>query len=761
MGQCQVSLARPASTLALAVALFCLVSTASAAGPRVKFVNPTSKVLRDWPIAVSVPLAPGSARDVGALRLRSLSGDAVPSRGEILARWEDGSARWVRLNGTVELGPRQAGEFVVDAGAEAEVGKKGSGARVVVQQSDNKVEVDTGAMRLVVRQGSPRWLDLVSLEGKPITGVHLTGEARVNGHDCPLGPIQSLVVLATGPVRALVELRGRYEHCPLQYRVRLESFAGKPVVRAWHTFEVHAQEPTAHLERLSAALALPQLHRPQAAFLRGDHASPVQVHPPRTIRQADNTAYVIGADRQSGTLLGWFDLHDARMGVTLWARWFWQQYPQAVQFRENQLRYDLYDGSLGSALAGTGAAKTHEFVLAFRRSGKAWEIDELRNFPIEGTVEATGLATNYGLAGAAIGRTAEATQFVRRLIEAWGRVERSYDREEWDDRQKVECPRTEGPDPHERRRRGFYGMWNWGDWNYPGYHDTTKGCDAWGNLEYDLTQVLALSYAATGEGRLREAMEAAGRHFMDVDIIHFQPRYPQWVGMNHPKNPLHWSFELGGVDLGHTWTEGLLSLYLLTGDDRGLAAARGIGEFLLRRLKAPLKGNPRQFGWPQIALIALYEVTREPRYLEGAQQYARLGMERHRPDSIGDWKLGILAEGLAYTHRHSRSPEIRRWLSDYTRAVLAATEKTDIRLWPAVAYVAALDGNQAATRAAKAVVDRLDFGNWAKPFTIAGRVGFAILSNLGSADEKAGDFRNDGRNSHPRAETPEKAASPQ
>ena len=116
-------------------------------------------------------------------------------------------------------------------------------------------------------------------------------------------------------------------------------------------------------------------------------------------------------------------------------------------------------------------------------------------------------------------------------------------------------------------------MWNWGDWNFRGYQDTTKGTDSWGNLEYDTAYVLALTYAASGDAEVYDQMVAAARHFIDVDTIHACPTHPEWVGMNHPKNPLHFSFELGGPDLGHTWTQGSLAYYYLTGDER--APGRG------------------------------------------------------------------------------------------------------------------------------------------------------------------------------------------
>src|SRR5439155_1371620 len=75
-------------------------------------------------------------------------------------------------------------------------------------------------------------------------------------------------------------------------------------------------------------------------------------------------------------------------------------------------------------------------------------------------------------------------------------------------------------------------------------------------------------------------------HYPDVDIIHHAPGHPDWVGLNHPHKALHFAWEAAEkVDLGHTWTEGLVSYHRLTGDVRALAAARGIADALAGRVK--------------------------------------------------------------------------------------------------------------------------------------------------------------------------------
>lgn len=386
-----------------------------------------------------------------------------------------------------------------------------------------------------------------------------------------------------------------------------------------------------------------------------------------------------------------------------------------------------------------GAAKTHEMVLYFHgKTAPAPALLAALTEPLLGQVDPRWTVGTGALRNS-IAPGPPTAGFLHDLGVGFRSAQQRAETERWDDNGQVRCPAPKGeptagtPSAEaaspERPRRGLFGMFNWGDWNFPGYHDTTKGCDAWGNLEYDTTQVLALAYAASGERSYHEAMVAAARHFMDVDHIYFQSERPNWVGMNHPKNPLHFAFELGGVDLGHTWTEGLLSYFYFTGDERGLEAARGIADYLVHRSRtAGLRGNPRQWGWPQIALVAAYEATGDTAYKTAAVVYARGGMAAFPPDKIGEWKMGILADGLSYTHSAMQDPAMRDWLVRYAAAVAARGAGVDPRFLPALAYVGRVSANDAQSRAATAAITHIKFGNWGKPFTIAGRTGLRILS---------------------------------
>ena len=693
--------------------------------------EPSGVARAQWPISVGVPFPSGLLKDVSGLSV--LDGTTpAPAQTRVLSRWPDGSVRWALLDWQMDLRPREVRHWRVGTG------RVPVERTVKVTDGSDRIDVDTGPLQFTVAKDRFAPLAAVRLSGVsmltgPVTTFFDVGGKRID----PQAPT-SVKVTEPGPLRTRIEVRGRYT-AGFEYVVRIDAFANQPFVRVLYTFEQHDAEPYTFVRQL--AIALPLTFAGPASYAAGrEKGTPAVGTVPATgitVLQEDNDTLRIGAEHAAEHAAGWIDVHDASHGVALASRFFWQEYPQSFELRPNGLTYNLWPPAVPPAKVGMGVAKTHEFVLYFH--GKTVpapaQLAALRE-PLLGYVNGRWTAATRALRNG-IARSASTDGFLRELGTGYRAYQEHAAMERWDDSGQVRCAgrattRTAGTpvaeaSPAEHPRHGFYGMFNWGDWNFPGYHDTTKGCDAWGNLEYDMTQVLALAYAATGEQTYHESMVAAARHFMDVDRIYYQHAHPNWVGMNHPKNPLHFAFEIGGVDLGHTWTEGLLSYYYLTGDDRGLEAARGIADYLVRRSRsAGLRGNPRQWGWPQIALVAAYEATGDAEYRSAAQLYARGGMAAFPPEKLVGWKMGILADGLSYTDSVARDPVIRDWLVRYAAAVRTRGTDVDPRFLPAVAYVTRASAGD--PQAAPEAVTRLQFGTWGKPFTIAGRTGFRILS---------------------------------
>lgn len=164
-----------------------------------------------------------------------------------------------------------------------------------------------------------------------------------------------------------------------------------------------------------------------------------------------------------------------------------------------------------------------------------------------------------------------------------------------------------------------YGMLNWGDTVDMGYTVQGRGGGkpVWSNNEYDYPHACALMYARTGVRRFLDYLIVSAKHWMDVDICHYSSN-PLRIGgqwehtAGHCKN--------GVMVCSHEWVEGLLDYYHLTGDERGLESAIGIGENVLKLLETPMyqvpgEANARETGWALRTLTALYVETNDKKWL--------------------------------------------------------------------------------------------------------------------------------------------------
>ena len=685
--------------------------------------EPDGVARQHWPLTVSVPVARGAMRPGDPVVVRDETGTALPVQDRVLSAWQDGSVRWLLVDTQVDLRPNQERRLRVEHGTAVH-----PRAPLAVKAGAERVEVDTGALRFAVPRDHFALLEGLQPAGekRPLGGA--VGSLLVAGER--RGDAQRPVdvrILEQGPLRTRLALTGTYGN-GFDYEIRLDAYAGQPFVRVLHTFIDRHPAPFISMPRLAVELPLGEL-KPGTyragvvgARMRSDAIPEDGVR----LVQRDNVTAAIGDESEAMQLAGWVEASGSRVSVGIAARWFWQEYPQSFHVRRDGLTYNLWAPEADPANVGVGAAKTHEFAIWAAAPGRLPPgVGAALTDPLVGVVDPAAIAASGALPDAIAARE-PAARFARKAAEAGRRYLKRNAQEQWNDCGRVHCDDS----GLERTRVGAFGMWNWGDWNFRGYQDTVKGTDSWGNLEYDTTAVLALSSAASGDPELFEGMVVAARRYGDVDIIHASPPRPEWVGMNHPKNPLHFSFQLGGPDLGHTWAQGLVDYYYLTGDERALSAARGIADYLVTRVAGVVRGNPRQWGWPQIALLAVHEATGERRYLDAAARYAAGGMAAHPPGSTDNWKLGILADALAHTHAATGDAAIRAWLERYAAAIMESPSRADVRAFPAVAYVGRLAGDAAKHDAALQRAQRLDLGSWGKPYTINGRIGFRIFSLL-------------------------------
>src|SRR5262245_18664256 len=719
----------------VAVAFLLLASGAIAASPLavpLALEEPAGVARRAWPASASVPLPRGRVRSTDGLWLAAPGGEPAPAQLETLGRWPDGSIRWLLIHFLADVSRRGEPRYTLRDGARP---RPAAHPAVRLERTrDGGRTVDTGRLRFTVPGAGPAFLSDVAAGTARLAGPVPLPALAVRGERGGAPSRDSLEVEREGPIESELVLRGRYPQ-GITYELRIAAFAGQPFVRLRYTVTNMADPHYAPLESL--ALSVPARLEGGALGVDGGARSFPGLDQRHELLQQDATPVALDGARAGRHGDGWARGGGAGLAVTAVVPDFWEEYPKALRVAPDGVAVDLFAGRDAAVQFGTGAAKTHEVWLVLEPTDAALPPADpaaALAAPLVAAPPATWIVSTRAVPQALDPEAPGARDFLTRLAAAYDRYRDHVRTERWDDGPPVPCSERTSEHP----RVGLYGVFNWGDWQFPGYRDQVRGCDGWGNLEYDLPQVLALAWLATRSRMFYDGLVPAARHYRDVDVIHHAPGHPNWVGMNHPHKALHFALESREtIDLGHTWTEGLLTLYHLTGEVRALEAARGIGDAIVGRVGKA--SNPRQFGWPMIALAALHDATGERRWLDGARAYADAALAKFPPTpSAGDWKMGILADGLAAVHAAMPEDRTRRWLIGYADAFVAAPGRwPDPRFALPLGYLAVLTGDRRYESAALAAARGMKIGDWGKPLAAMGRTGFRLLGPLAARAERA------------------------
>ena len=186
------------------------------------------------------------------------------------------------------------------------------------------------------------------------------------------------------------------------------------------------------------------------------------------------------------------------------------------------------------------------------------------------------------------------------------------------------------------------------------------------NGEYDIVAAAAKEYARTGRGEYLRMCRAAAEHLMYTDfVVDFDDPWKAGGVCAHTRQ--HSS---GAAYPSHIWCEGLTLYHQLTGDPYALDVARRIGDFLLKYLRerpAIIQATAREGGWMLIALGALYDLTREERYLAGIRQvvdfYLSLQPGQFFPEN-GTFMVALGVVGLDRVRAFHRDADVRRFILD-------------------------------------------------------------------------------------------------
>jgi len=613
------------------------------------------------PVTGGVPIAEGAAPEGATFSLRDAQGSAVPLQSAVLARWPDGSARWVLLDFQAAPPANGSLSYALSCG-EGAPARPARPCLVVSEAAERGPSLESCNVTLALTDDA-----LLRVSDGLDVGFTLTDHA---GQVCN-AVIESAEVETSGQLRSTLALRGAFRtpagERVFQFRLRASVYAGLSTIRLEPLIVVDAAAGV--LQRLrELKVTLEPLVEAGEARIGGDPAWQGALSQRSRLLQYDDQHYRFeGADGAGGQAPGWAELGGAKGTVAVALRAFWQQWPKSLEIASDGLALGLFPRFNEGDYAHMEPWYKHQYLFdgdCYQiRTGQArrWEVW----LDLAGDGPTLARAANAPLLPAPDPAQAIATGV-------------------WDAIAPAGTPEMAAYDPWAERLFGAYcrsietqrdyGAMNWGDW----FGERQVN---WGNHEYDTTNQLLIQFARTGDPKYFYVADAAAHHSSEVDTVHyvnddlaqyFNDRwrvhgYPPRAGMVHEHTVGHVSgfysvdtirelFVEHGIgssknpylcmdpfNLGHIWTQGMARHYFLTGDPFVKETVELIADNLAQLAEDGEYGfaidDPhcgRTFGWPMLALAGGYDLEHNPRYLNAMKNLVDRILPRQDPN-CGGW----------------------------------------------------------------------------------------------------------------------------
>ncbi len=633
------------------------------------------------PARSGLPLPRGWARPGTSFALRDSRGRDVPAAIAESEHWPDGSIRWLLCEFVAR---RRGGYRLVPGGQpvrpEQPVRVRGRGDTLTISNGPLRLRFDSAA-------GTGLFDRVALTDGVELGPVELSIKLnRVGWRDQFIGRRGSVAVERASPVCAVVRVDGEMLDADGNrfgpWRARLTVWEGVPWVQVDWRLVNESDQAMAMLLDWSARVSLPDLAGAEVDFgaftsgydpndtgirAMGHHGEVVE---PRALplfadselscrqERADqariyrNTSWVATAEQAAGFV----NLRHPKGGVAASMRWFAEEFPKGFIVRPDLLGLATmpeYEGALGwthdrpSVRIGRGEAKRQSFTL--------WLHD--------GELSASE-AERFSRCVQDPPRLFAQDWFIDSGALEAGPPRQSPELAAWDAAMTARIEETGILVPRLGHRE---------------YWDT-----AWCNDYRGRAHLGLLQFAETADPRWLRYFEAACTHARDIDIIHFCPEHPEWVGLTHQYGEDHTSGgPMSNIGLN---IDSLLEHYLLTGAPDSIDAAAGLAEHLLT-CEAWAR-SARAVGWPLAQVVRWYEHSGDERFLGKAGELfaaARAYIEPRRGiftepahgccnyRGCVPFMTGYLAFGLIRYHRLTEDAEALHLLRLVADGVLAET----------------------------------------------------------------------------------------
>ena len=377
---------------------------------------------------------------------------------------------------------------------------------------------------------------------KTIASLPFQG-AQVHGLDAKgsryTGVVTDTSPLFQGPVHAYYAVRGHLvrDSCPaeglLAFSARIHSWKGVPGITVDLTLENRDPHRTVLLRQVgwdSELITAPA------------YASVLQNFCPGTNTFSFGTSSAPGKWIYEKDVRGEAALTAsvATRTILLQTQDSWRMHPTAVAFRDGCACADLWPFQARPLLFSPGMAATRtSHILAFPQGADADLFRKrLERPPLLQVAPEWSIRTGLPIPLATSPKTPVLNKYLADFI-ANGTL-------------NPEIPET----------RYWYGVFDYGD---------KRGDGGWSNLESYTDYTLELRGLAQGDSQVLRLGHEGARHYRDMDIDH-NTGLPHLHSTNHVNGPSHF---------GHSWIQGVLLHYLITGDLRSREVAYHASQSIL------------------------------------------------------------------------------------------------------------------------------------------------------------------------------------
>ena len=217
-------------------------------------------------VSFGVPWPQGAVKKDPTFSLRAADGKTLPVQTWPLAYWPDGSLKWSGL--ATATGAGVAGPFILSSGTSAAT----DGAKLMLQQSNGVIEIDTGAMKARLLTTGTNLIESLAVGGREVARAGQLVCILQNGPDVEEGAmprrdkflsnVHQVTVEQTGPVRAVVKVEGMHKAVNgprewLPFSVRLYFYAGQESIRVVHTLVFDGDQQKDFIRGVGLTFAVP------------------------------------------------------------------------------------------------------------------------------------------------------------------------------------------------------------------------------------------------------------------------------------------------------------------------------------------------------------------------------------------------------------------------------------------------------------------------------------------------------------------------